>query len=509
MISKSFLKPFPLLFEVRGRINPPMADYLSHIRRPRFLNALFKPVPSQSQQSRQALILGFLSTIIAFSIYFLTLAPDITWANFSSDGGELITAAVTLGIPHPPGYPTYTLLGKFISFFRIGTVAYQFNLFSAISASLAAGFVTATCVEYLRKVPYGRMAAFSAGLTFAFTPLVWSQAVVTEVYTLNLLFVAATLWAFFGRRSSLLVGILSGLSVSTHLTSLFLLPMFLALTNKGERNRFAASILIGLTPFLTIPILARGNSPVIWGNPESFSGWLWLISGRLYQANIGFPEPGELVANLSSWSQSAVYQFALVGWLVIAWGIVIDKHQKRIIAIILLTAAGYFIFSFIYQTPDSLLLILPAFVLLSLSLATGFTKLKQWSFVFPLILLILNFNQQNLSQNHAIRSQVNMIFNQIPQDAIVITPGDPSIFTLWYFNLVENQRPDITLVDSNLFAFDWYRRQLENQHPQLKGVDADNLNLFVKSNSNRTICSVSVAHADSTICHPPLIKYDN
>ncbi|HID51919.1 MAG TPA: DUF2723 domain-containing protein, partial [Anaerolineae bacterium] len=77
----------------------------------------------------------------ALAVYWLTLAPDLTAAHWGGDGGELITAAVTLGVPHPPGYPTYVLLGKLFGFLPVGSVAYRFNLFSAVAVALAAAVV--------------------------------------------------------------------------------------------------------------------------------------------------------------------------------------------------------------------------------------------------------------------------------------------------------------------------------------------------------------------------------
>ena len=76
--------------------------------------------------------ISFLSAALALTIYLLTLSPDLTWANFSSDGGELITAAATWGVPHPPGYPTYVLLGHLVNWLPLGTAVYRFNLFSAL-----------------------------------------------------------------------------------------------------------------------------------------------------------------------------------------------------------------------------------------------------------------------------------------------------------------------------------------------------------------------------------------
>ena len=69
-------------------------------------------------------------------VYLATLAPDITWAYQGTDGGDLITAAYTLGVPHPSGYPTYVLMGWLFSKLPVGTIAWRFNfLYSAKSSA--------------------------------------------------------------------------------------------------------------------------------------------------------------------------------------------------------------------------------------------------------------------------------------------------------------------------------------------------------------------------------------
>ena len=42
----------------------------------------------------------------SFVVYFYTLAPTLTL----EDSGELAVAGDWLGVPHPPGYPLWTML---------------------------------------------------------------------------------------------------------------------------------------------------------------------------------------------------------------------------------------------------------------------------------------------------------------------------------------------------------------------------------------------------------------
>ncbi|MBL6983191.1 MAG: DUF2723 domain-containing protein [Anaerolineales bacterium] len=71
-------------------------------------------------------------------VYSLTLAPDLTWANRGADGGDLITAAATGGVAHPPGYPTYLTLARLFQMLPVGTVAFRTNILSMVCGLLAA-----------------------------------------------------------------------------------------------------------------------------------------------------------------------------------------------------------------------------------------------------------------------------------------------------------------------------------------------------------------------------------
>ncbi len=433
-----------------------------------------------------------LTSSMALLVYWLTLAPDLTWAHAGSDGPELITAAVTLGVPHPPGYPLYVLLGKLVSHLPIGTVAHRFNLFSALAMAVAAGFVCQTAWEWgNQKRP---LSAIATGLTFAFTPLVWGQATITEVYALNAAFIAAFLWALLSQQSVWLAGTLAGLSVTTHLTSLLLLPLALVHTPWRKWSRLGTAVLLGLTPFLTIPWLARTNSPVLWGQPDNLSGWWWVASARIYRPNVfALPLP-EWSARWQAWQPILSHQLAGIGWIFIPVGFwqTYKKNQWRAITI-LGTAVLYGIYAFTYTSHDAWVFLLPALLLLCLLISPTLHHINHASLTLPLLLLLLNFNGQNLRQDWQVRTLLETNATRIPANAIVITPGDETIFTLWYWQHVENQRPDLIVIDGNLMAFDWYRQHLQQREPSLQHLAEDDVPGFVTINSNQfLVCGFSL-----------------
>ena len=51
---------------------------------------------------------GAAVSLASLALYLATVAPSLTWGwrNYGMDGGEFLAAANTLGVPHPPGYPT-------------------------------------------------------------------------------------------------------------------------------------------------------------------------------------------------------------------------------------------------------------------------------------------------------------------------------------------------------------------------------------------------------------------
>jgi hypothetical protein len=466
------------------------------------------PILKPGGQSRDPgwlwnLLVPLLTGMAALMIYLITIAPDLTWANFGSDGGELITASITSGVAHPPGYPTYIFLGKVAALLPFGSVAWRFNFLSAVSAATAVAFATATAQQVRMGGTKIGVAAAAAGLSLAFAPLFWGQALISEVYALNSAFLAILLWSLLSGRSPLLSGIILGLAITTHLSSLIMLPLALVLSARSRWVILICGLLLGLLPLLTLPFLARSSSPVVWGDPSTLSGWLWLVSGRLYYANLRLPENSEALLRLFYFGRTLLQQWLGVGWLFVILGITSNLLVKRVTLALIFTGLIYLLYGFFYQTEDAIVTLLPLLILFSPLLAAGFSKIGAWSFVLPLLLLLVNFHALNLHQEQSIRPLAEAVLIAAPEEAILLTPGDQSIFTLWYFQYVEGLRDDLVLVDANLFAFDWYRERLKKLYPDLIGLDMDNLDAFRKSNNQeRPICDVQVTLAGVANCTP-------
>lgn len=159
----------------------------------------------------------FITFLISFAVYTYTLAPTVTL----EDSGELAVASDYLGVPHPPGYPIWTLLTwffqwifDFVKYNGHPNPAWGVGLCSAFFGALACGIVallvSRSAADMMRSIErFTRMigtdtesiicsvSAISAGLLFAFSPVLWSQSVIVEVYSLNAFFLMITLLTFY------------------------------------------------------------------------------------------------------------------------------------------------------------------------------------------------------------------------------------------------------------------------------------------------------------------------
>ena len=220
-------------------------------------------------------------------LYLLTLAPTTAmW-----DTSEYITAAYTLGIPHPPGNPLFVLLGRVATLFPVGSVAVRVNFLAALCSALTAAVWFLVAERVLANWFTARWARLTgaavAALLSATAFTVWNQSVVNEkVYTVSLAFFAVVSWLTVlwcddsdGRRADrilVLIAYLIGLGYANHPAG-FLVGPAVGVAVLARRPRILlrwklilAAVLalgLGLTPFAVEPIRAAHHPALNEGEP--------------------------------------------------------------------------------------------------------------------------------------------------------------------------------------------------------------------------------------------------
>lgn len=222
--------------------------------------------------TRADLAAGLFTGLISFAVYAWTAAPNVTLL----DSGEFVLAAQHFGIPHPTGYPLWTLLAWVFQLLPLGNAAWEVALFSGFCAALAVCLTTALVRSSMRWLlgdaldqwrGLGTIVSVSCGLLFAFSFSMWSQATIAEVYALHALLIGlylSALYAWLRRPDSLELLLLAffflSLSFSNHhLTlALALLPFLAVLLVRREMflDLVVAGLLTALLAYLSLAILS-------------------------------------------------------------------------------------------------------------------------------------------------------------------------------------------------------------------------------------------------------------
>jgi len=129
--------------------------------------------------------------IVVWGVYLLTLAPELTL----EDSGELCTASYYAGIPHPPGYPFWSVYSwLWTAILPFGNVAWRVEVGESCAAAMACGLVAFMVsrgssmliegIEELKNLDRKLENAICivcgivAGLSLGFDGFMWKESVV-------------------------------------------------------------------------------------------------------------------------------------------------------------------------------------------------------------------------------------------------------------------------------------------------------------------------------------------
>ena len=370
---------------------------------------------------------GFsISAGLAFLVYIWSLAPNLTWAYHGADGGEFLAAAVTNGVPHPPGYPLYILLLQgwltIIPALIPGQpLAWYGNLFSAFWAIMGVGSTMIVLNSFLRRFGHGNfrqkdlhcepetrtrvhvphqlgtdslnwLLALLVSFCWAFSPLFWEQALITEVYTLHMaLLVVAFGLTFASTPSFWRFAAVVGMGLANHLTFFFFLPalFYYQHTSQSQSHSWFQRIgtyvlggLIGGLFYLRIPFVASaadGPPPINWGYADNWQGFWWLISGAAYQQYLLDGTIGTILVRLAAWAYILTAQFTPIGLALLLIGLAyLDRYRPTLRNFSLLWILPISLYAIVYHTRDSQVYLLPVIWLSALWLCVGIQDLIRW-----------------------------------------------------------------------------------------------------------------------------------
>ena len=438
-------------------------------------------------------------SLFSFFIYLKTLAPSVLYYDrpIAFDSAMLQAEAAALGIGHPTGYPTYMMLTHLFTILPGVEPAYGANLASAVYAALAVAALYAVALRLCGRVP----AAAIGTLAFAFSGTFWSQVVIAEVYTLNVLFLSLTVLFLLAWRDTrrdlylLLAAFLCGLSLTHHLTSGLLIPAGLLFVLAVERRKLlegrlllkgAGLFLAGLLPLLYLPIRAFMNAPLDETHPTTLGRFLLLVTGWSYAiakpaekarcaasplVSEGFGARAQLLAG------HLFGEFAIVLMLVGAVGMLVLILADRPAAILLGTLfAGCLIHVAFYLErgiEDFVVFLIPAYAIFGVCISAGVgfllgrvgrlatdnapLRLFSTAALSGLALVVIlsglphEYAQQDRSNDTEGSRTIAAVVTNAGPNATVLHHRSP----LWYMAVVEKPRQDIRLADP--FCTSWTR----------------------------------------------------
>lgn len=452
--------------------------------------------------------------LVSLAVYLRTLCPTIYWG----DCGELASAAYTLGITHPTGYPVWCLLAKAWSLLLPwGSVIWRMNTLSAVCGALAV-----VCLYGCgRALALPRGLAFAAAGCFAFSHTFWQQCLFAETYSLTACYTCLILWmvarwrARGNRPGDLrLLAFVCGLAMTNGQINTLFLPGVLAYVlwsapplrqwrDAGVRRQWLGTLAVGALPLLFyvyLPLRAWAHPRVNWGDPETPYAFYYHVTARAYTGRMFNAPLMTVLLRARNWATGlrGEYAWPLVGLAL--WGLVSFWRQRttRPTALLLswVIAADVF-YTVNYGIYNAYIYFIPSYVALAVLAAVGLHDL--WPRLLALVqpekranlqalgavclLIVVGFqaaghwSENDLSHNWTCYDFGRNLLSSVPRGGVLVDNGtDDSKVPITFLQQVEGARPDVAYVSRGMlqslydFRYDhwanrWVWTQLEDVYP--------------------------------------------
>lgn len=442
--------------------------------------------------------------VTALALYAATSATTVQ----GGDTGEFATVAVRGGVPHPPGYPLQTILGRVAAAIPFGDPFLRVSIVSAVAGAIGVGVLQ----RVLARIAGRDDVATGTALLFAVSPLTWRLAGVPEVFALSVLGATAVLWTSLrladsppearGARS-FQTGLASGLAFANHHTVVLLAPLAGWAAWRAWRAhdppraraalalsaRISAGVVIGLLPYLHLPLAAATAGPEawVWGDPSTASGLLRHVLRADYgtfRLGVGDAErrsAEEILRALAAVPRAWAYLPFLAG-LPGVWFLARGRAGLAAAFGSAFLLAGV-AFPAMFNLPASdearevadRFHILPS-LLWSIPVAAGVTALGSRIPVAALrgslaAIVIAgaaaSFSSANWRGQTTIESYLVAAVDGTEPGAVILGQGDLETFGFAWVLRGRGLRPDVVYIDIHLLRYRWYYDEVRRRVPAL------------------------------------------
>jgi hypothetical protein len=410
-------------------------------------------------------IISLFIYLFSLFIYILTISQTIS----GGDSGELSTCCYLLSIAHPTGYPLYTLLGKIFTFLPIGSIALRLNFLSCFFSSLTA-VVVYQILQIISKRYFKNsnslIIIFSTFL-FTFSTVFWYQALITEVYSLNIFFFSILILILMKWREEKNLKILYffvflfGISFSHYFLIITYLPIFIYFIYK-ENDKSLNKIflfflfLLGISIYLYLPLRSLVDYPFSRFNTHNFFYFFDFINAKGFkEISLDLERYREIFPNILLYFLS---QFTIFGLIIFLFGIF--KLFKTEILLFVFFVSGIII-NLIFSLPASFSFdiesfLIPTYFFTTMLIFSGFSFIFKKNFgkiflsIFIIYFILISFQRFpkiDQSKNEILYNYSKEILKKIPENSILICSNSSTLFSFIFLYLqnVENLRKDVVL----------------------------------------------------------------
>ncbi len=460
--------------------------------------SLMTPRPGSGSAALRRLIFWLDWTAAAafglpFLLYWLTAAPTI----YNLDSAEFTTAVASNGLIRATGYPLYLLLGKLWSWLPLGAdMGYRMNLFSAFNGALTILLAD----RILRRLDVGGWARMGALGLLASAPFFWALSLIAEVYTLHTALMAGVILALLHWADAPTPGrfalpvLLMALSLGNHAATALLVPgaVWFVLTRHPRQLLRPRVLLAGLgamalgtAVFLILPLRYAAQPAFNYAglydasgvfhptNLQSWDGFWALITGQTFAGQMFGYHLHELPPQLIAYLKQLWFAFFAIGvgpgllGMAVLWRK--DWRLNGMLAFMFLANAIFYIN---YRVIDKDTMFLPTYLIFALWLGVGYQTLirwaapsakpgngrfrpesvVQWAMIGAVVLAVgANWQRVDLSDDWSTREQSQAILDQAEPNALIFGWWD-TVPAIQYLQLVEGQRPDVTVINRFLIS---------------------------------------------------------